>query len=154
MLGENDESALLPLSRMSLIAMQRIFKAADSFETKVKFWFLLLDTDPKVYLSAPSALAVPSSRIGRRYSSLPPFVYLGLNQMAHQVRIATAGESLSLKHLSKFGRPVSVPGSYQPTHFYMSNPGTAHTVLGILTPPSSRPNGSSEVILFVVFLLL
>lgn len=94
-------------SRISLIAMQRILKAADTLDTKVQFWFLLLDTNSKAYLLAPSGPRASSSRLVGKLATLPPFVYLGFNQMAHGTTIKTARQALSVEHLQRFGRPVS-----------------------------------------------
>lgn len=108
-LGEFDPDDLLPSNSMSLIAMQRIFKAADILQTKTVFWFLELDTNPKAFLLAPSGPRAGSERLRDGLVPLNPFVYLGFNQMAGHVSMKHPNEVLKLRHLKMYGRPVSAP---------------------------------------------
>ncbi|KAF9022720.1 hypothetical protein BDP27DRAFT_1353196 [Rhodocollybia butyracea] len=70
---------------ISLIGLQRIFKAADRFalESGFEFWFLLLDTDPEPSLVLPS---------GQAEYLPPPFT-------------SNSRGALMLSHLQKYGRP-------------------------------------------------
>lgn len=96
---------------MTLIALQRILKAADSFVgtfQPITFWFLLLDTTSSAHMLAPSGPQAASWRLTSTVVPLPPFVYLGFNQMARELELKTAGQAMDLEHLKQFGRPVSL----------------------------------------------
>lgn len=128
----NGQMRMLPEDEILLGAMWRILKAADILHTKrktntntntnTKFWFLLLDTDPGPFLRPPG-----STGRKEKLRALPPFVYLGFNQMAPKVmgkemeRGMEKGkekgkgkgtryprEALQLKYLKMYGRPVSL----------------------------------------------
>lgn len=107
-LGASMAGSVLPSPHITLVGMQRILKAADTLSSQVHFWFLLLDTNPKTYLRALPPLQTTSHRLTSPLLPLPPFVYLGFNQMAHEVTIKTAREALTIKHLQRLGRPVSL----------------------------------------------
>lgn len=102
-----DSPRLLPINRISLIAMQRILKAMDSLKLKIVIWFLLLDTSSKALLPTPSGAQAGSLRLKGSLAVLWPFVYLGFNQMARGVSVDLAEEVLAVDHLRLFGRPVS-----------------------------------------------
>ena len=102
-----------PLWGMSLIALQRIIKAYDEFVAGVPVWFLLLDTDSSVIDMAPLGKEASSDRFEKDCRSLPAWPYVGFNQMAKKDIFAPANEIKlpthvhSLKHLKRYGRPVS-----------------------------------------------
>ena len=102
-----------PLWVMSLIALQRIIKAYDEFVAGVPVWFLLLDTNSSVINMAPLGKEAPSDRFEKGCRSLPAWPYVGFNQMAKKDIFAPANEIKlpthvhSLKHLKRYGRPVS-----------------------------------------------
>jgi hypothetical protein len=100
-------TTLRPSKNMSLISLMRILKAADVLRTKVKFWFLLLDTNSEAFLLAPSGPKVASTRLRGAYEVLPPFVHLGFNQMVTDAPVNLANEVLRLDFLKQWGRPVS-----------------------------------------------
>lgn len=99
-----DERA--PLKRISLIALQRILKAAEVMSDPVCFWFLLLDTNSSVVMLLPSGPSAPSWRLLVDLAPLPPFVYLGFNQHLMLMRKEKPSDSLSLGNLKNTGRPV------------------------------------------------
>lgn len=109
-LGEPRTNAadLFPRNSISLTPLHRILKAVESLDTTAQFWFLLLDNSPKAFLLAPSGPGPASARLRRPLAPLYPFVHLGFNQTAHEVRVVKAGDALTLANLRKFGRPVSV----------------------------------------------
>lgn len=100
---------LFPCNCMSHVAMRAIIKAADTLQTKVQFWFFLVDTNYQPLLPGLSHHCSLSVLWGHMWPPRPlePFIYLGFNQMAHAASIATAREALTVCHLQKFGRPVS-----------------------------------------------
>jgi hypothetical protein len=99
---------------MTLIALQRIIKAYDEFVSDVLFWFLLLDTNSCVVDLFMGGKEYSSRRFHRGYISLPPWTFLGFNQMVEHTSTLLASEdihtrALSIKYLKTHGRPVSIP---------------------------------------------
>ncbi|KAH9918641.1 uncharacterized protein B0H18DRAFT_937670 [Fomitopsis serialis] len=101
----NSRGAPSPLPRSSLVAFQRILKAAEILEWPVCFWFLLLDTNPSVIMPHPSS-DVSFSRRASDLKPLPPFVYLGFNQLIDRMTREKAADSLVLGNLKYSGRPL------------------------------------------------
>lgn len=108
---EDKELSGIPRWGMSLIALKRIIKAADVLSLEgFSFWFLLLDTSssiPDLRSRGPNA---PSSRLTPNHVPLPPWPYLGFNQMVnkrHSSDIQRPSDVLSVQHLKAYGRPVS-----------------------------------------------
>lgn len=107
-----------PSRKCSLIAFQRILKAAEHMTTPVSFWFLTLDRSPSVGMLVPSGPLVPSSRLTADLQPLPPFTYTDFNQLSHRLRTDKASASLDIENLRYLGRPVCrifvyrKPGSY------------------------------------------
>lgn len=95
-----------PSRKCSLIAFQRILKAAEHMTTPVFFWFLTLDRSPSVGMLVPSGPLVPSSRLTADLQPLPPFTYTGFNQLRHCLRTDKASASLDIENLKYLGRPV------------------------------------------------
>jgi hypothetical protein len=96
----------------SLIGLQRIIKAGDKYHqtSDVALWHLFLDTDLTIFDLAPSIPDVHSYRIPNGLMLLPPWPYLGFNQMVggrHIQNINTPADILTLKHQKIYGRPVS-----------------------------------------------
>ncbi|TFY70672.1 hypothetical protein EVG20_g2333 [Dentipellis fragilis] len=94
-----------PRCGISLIAVQRILKAAEHMKNPVCFWFLLLDTNPSVVLFDPPRPITSSFRLTAPLQPLPPFVYLGFNQHIDRMRKEKAFDSLYLNNLKYSGRP-------------------------------------------------
>lgn len=102
--GYQDEGG--PLRHSSLIAFQRILKAAEHITTPVSFWFLLIDTCPSPVMLRPPSPPTSSSRFTRDLQPLPPFVYMDFNQMSDHFRKDKASASLEIENLKYLGRPV------------------------------------------------
>lgn len=95
---------------MSLIALQRIIKAADQFNYHgVTIWYLFLDTNSSVVDLAPVGPDASSYRLTEKLTPLSVWPYIGFNQMVDEThtQIQTAADVLSLGHLKVYGRPVS-----------------------------------------------
>jgi hypothetical protein len=93
---------------MELVALQRIIKAYDSFKLPgVTFWFLFLDTSSSI----PDLIQWGrSARLTSGYQTLPPWPYMGFNQMVPKdviARIKLPTDVLTLEHLKSHGRPAS-----------------------------------------------
>jgi hypothetical protein len=96
---------------MSLVALRRIIRAADSLCLKdVTFWFLLLETRltiPNMFFNAADISSFkPEHRV-----LLPPWSYLGFNQLVgvrHSEDIQRPSDVLSVQHLKAYGRPVGL----------------------------------------------
>jgi hypothetical protein len=99
-----------PSTYMSLIALLRIIKAQDSFiYYGVKFWYPLLDTTSNMFVPLPSGRKAPSFRLTDSLRPLPPWLYLGFNQMVptnYVISTMKASQFLTLERLKVFGRPV------------------------------------------------
>ncbi|KZT07533.1 uncharacterized protein LAESUDRAFT_812151 [Laetiporus sulphureus 93-53] len=104
----NDEIDRGSTERMSLIAMQRIMKAADEFHEE--FWFVLLDTTSAVFdLVPPTGALAPSFRLDGKLRPLLPWGYFGFDQMVkgdiEQNGVPTLMAALTLNRLKMYGRP-------------------------------------------------
>jgi hypothetical protein len=103
---------------MSLIALLRIIKASDRFDDHdVTVWYLVMDTSSSVSDLAPSGRNAPSFRLTKELIFLPPWTYLGFNQMvdgAHREKIKKPIDALGVTHQKAYGRPVSSPGHFFP----------------------------------------
>lgn len=95
-----------PSRKSSLIAFQRILKAAEHMTTPVCFWFLTLDTSSSAAMLAPSGPLAPSARLTADLMPLPPFTYMDFNQFRHRLKTDTASASLDIGNLKYLGRPV------------------------------------------------
>lgn len=108
---------------MSLIALLRIIKASDNFDMQgISFWYLLLDTSPSVSDLASYGPNAPSYRLTKELSLLPPWTYLGFNQMVdvgHSKGIMTPADVLSVSHQKKYGRNVSSDTCTLPFFFFL-----------------------------------
>ncbi|KAA1465985.1 hypothetical protein DENSPDRAFT_810607 [Dentipellis sp. KUC8613] len=107
-LGQAPAAGRTPLPRMTLVAMQRIIKAAD-YELgnhPVCFWFLLLDTSPSVITRFPSGLRSAFFRPIANLQPLPPFTHLGFNQLMDRMPRQKASDSFFLENLKFTGRPL------------------------------------------------
>jgi hypothetical protein len=93
---------------MSLVALIRLFHVADALCVgDFTFWFLLLRR--KVTIHHMSAESPFFSSPWPAYPVLPPWTYLGFNQMVgrrHSVDIRRPSDALSMQHLKAYGRPV------------------------------------------------
>jgi hypothetical protein len=110
-----DERSWEPVFYMTLIALQRLIKAADEFKIPgVAIWFLLLDTNSRVYDLAPWGRNVPSKRLTEGFRVLPPWHYVGFNQMVPKKmidivdKIKLPSDVLTIDHAKRYGRPVSI----------------------------------------------
>ena len=96
---------------MSLIALQCIIKSFDAFSVKdVIIWFLLLDTSSSIPNLHPGGPDAPSVRFNEGYIPLPPWPYVGFNQLVpkgHSESFKIPSDALHLRHLKVYGRPVS-----------------------------------------------
>jgi hypothetical protein len=105
-----------PHPYMTLIALQRIIKAYDSSKpSDVTIWFLLLDTNSSIYDLASWGAKATSKRLVKDFRILPPWPYVGFNQMVPQNiidQIKLPSDVLATGHLKKYGRPVSVLSSH------------------------------------------
>ncbi|KZT00164.1 uncharacterized protein LAESUDRAFT_764854 [Laetiporus sulphureus 93-53] len=72
-----------PQREMSLIALQRIIKAADecTFPHDIEFWYMLLDTNSSVYELASSGPDASSFRLASALKPLPVWCYVDFDQM-------------------------------------------------------------------------
>ncbi|EIW87308.1 hypothetical protein CONPUDRAFT_87150 [Coniophora puteana RWD-64-598 SS2] len=95
-LGRNLPEIDGPSRQMSSYALLRVLKAAEYFTKPVCFWFLPVDTNPSEILPHPSDVLRP----------LPPFVYLGFDQFIDRVQKDRASDSLCLRNLRNYGRPL------------------------------------------------
>jgi hypothetical protein len=95
---------------MSLIALMRIIKASDKFNFEgVTIWYLILDTNSSIFEMFPQSLNAPSTRLTKELELLPPWSFLGFNQMVeahHTANIQKPTDVLSVEFLKKYGRPV------------------------------------------------
>lgn len=105
-LGGSAPNEREPSRKSSLIAFQRILKAAEHMTTPVSLWFLTLDRSPSAGMLVPSGPLVPSSRLTANLQPLPPFTYTGFNQLSHRLRTDKASASLDIENLKYLGRPV------------------------------------------------
>lgn len=105
-LGGTSANEREPSRKCSLIAFQRILKAAEHMTTPVSFWFLTLDTSSSAAMLAPSGPLAPSARLTADLMPLPPFTYMDFNQLRHRFRTDTASASLDIENLKYLGRPV------------------------------------------------
>jgi hypothetical protein len=99
---------------MSLIALQRIIKAADRRRDELgnfALWFTLLDTSPSVFDLVPRrGAAAFSSRLAGDLEPVPIWPYLGYDQMATKNGVSSSPqEATEVRRLLNYGRPVS-PG--------------------------------------------
>jgi hypothetical protein len=96
---------------VSLVELERIIKAGDRFNPhNIIFWFLFLDTSPSLFTLLPHVPNTPSFRLTKNPVPLPPWVYLGFNQMVganHSEGIQKPIDALGMDHLKAYGRPVS-----------------------------------------------
>jgi hypothetical protein len=117
-------------TRMSLIALQRIIKAADSFTLPngMSIWYTLLDTNPTIASLVPPKSKAPSARLTESLAPVRPWYYLGFNQMAiNRKPSTTPKQSTLVEWLQYFGRPVgvimlSIKHSHQLIHTYSYGP--------------------------------
>ncbi|KZS99750.1 uncharacterized protein LAESUDRAFT_732907 [Laetiporus sulphureus 93-53] len=116
-----------PQRKMSLIALQRIIKAADefSFPHGIQFWYMLLDTNSSVYELASSGPDASSFRLTSALKPLPVFCYVDFDQMRYENKqddkrggkrggkqddqqdgkIINAEDALLISFLATLGRP-------------------------------------------------
>lgn len=107
----------------SLIALQRIIKAGDVvLDLPITFWHLLLDTSSSIFDMIPHGPNAPSHRLTKELVPLPPWTYLGFNQMTVKdimAKVKKAADVLSVQHLKTYGRPVSSGVLYSRTRGLM-----------------------------------
>ena len=100
-----------PQMGMTLIALQRIIKSFDAYPAEdVTLWFLLLDTTSSIPDLLPQGPDAPSIRLTEGYIPLPPWPYVGFNQLVpknHIVGFQKPSDAHHLGHLKHYGRPVS-----------------------------------------------
>jgi hypothetical protein len=100
-----------PREGMTLIALQRIIKSFDAFsDAKFILWFLLLDTTSSIPDLLPQGPDAPSIRLTEGFIPLPPWPYIGFNQMVpqgHVVGLVKPSDAHHLRHVKVYGRPVS-----------------------------------------------
>ncbi|KZT00630.1 uncharacterized protein LAESUDRAFT_637399, partial [Laetiporus sulphureus 93-53] len=107
----NDPSLLVgpkgPQRKMSLIALQRIIKAADQFTFPhgIEFWYMLLDTNSSLYELAPSGPDASSYRLAGALKPLPVWCHVDFDQMRRDVELKSAEQALLIRFLAMFGRP-------------------------------------------------
>ena len=96
---------------MTLIALQRIMKSFDAFSVEdITLWFLLLDTTSSIPDLLPHGPDAPSVRLTEGHIPLPPWPYIGFNQVVpkdHMVRFQKPSDAHHLSHVKVYGRPVS-----------------------------------------------
>jgi len=101
----------IPQVGMTLIALQRIIKSFDAYPAEdITLWFLLLDTTSSIPDLLPQGPDAPSIRLTEGFIPLPPWPYVGFNQVVpkdHIVRIQKPSDALHLGHVKVYGRPVS-----------------------------------------------
>jgi hypothetical protein len=98
-----------PTFAMSLIAFQRIVKAADSSQLKMDgftFWYTLLDSSSAVFDLVPRKENAASTRLGSTLEPTHVWPYLGFNQMALSTRSETPDSASTIERIRFFGRPV------------------------------------------------
>jgi hypothetical protein len=106
-----------PNHKMSLVALNRIIKAADSFQVELlgfTYWFTLLDTSSSVFDLVLRRENAPSNRLASTLDPAPIWPYLGFNQMVESQRqtpqsaIAsqTPDHACTIEWLQMYGRPV------------------------------------------------
>ena len=100
---------LTAVNQITLIALQRMIKAGDKHHLgDVTIWYILLDTNSSIIDLAPQSLLAPSFRLGLNHTTLPPWLYLGFDQMRRmQQPVLTPNDALHISHLQFYGRPVS-----------------------------------------------
>lgn len=106
-LGASPPRSEGPSRNMSLIALQRIIKAAETLDGPVRFWFLLLDTNSSIVELHPSGPDAPSWRLAEDHQPLPPFCYFPFNQHSDQMKRDLPSDALNVEYLRCIGRPVS-----------------------------------------------
>jgi hypothetical protein len=103
----------LPSPKMSLIALQRIIKAADHRRDGLgnfALWFTLLDTSSSVFDLVPRRgdAYASSARLAGDLDPVPIWPYLGYDQMATKnCDSSSPQEATEVRRLLNYGRPVS-----------------------------------------------
>ena len=100
-----------PHDRMTLLALQRILLQTDHEFSGVQFWYFVLDTTSSYPVLAPSGPLAASSRLRGEMTMLPPWIYMGFNQLIRAdklAKISSAASALLLRYLAQNGRPVRV----------------------------------------------
>jgi hypothetical protein len=108
-----DPESVKPNTKMSLLALQRIIKAADDWQTEldhVKFWYTLLDTSSSVFDLFPRKGGGNSTRLATSLNPVAAWPYLGFDQMVPSDFRGTLTplQACEIDVLSKYGRPVCV----------------------------------------------
>ncbi|KZT00171.1 uncharacterized protein LAESUDRAFT_709256 [Laetiporus sulphureus 93-53] len=103
-----------PQREMSLIALQRIIKAADecTFPHDIEFWYMLLDTNSSVYELASSGPDASSFRLASALKPLPVWCYVDFDQMHDE--FTNAEDALLISFLAALGRPYWYTLRYSP----------------------------------------
>ncbi|KAF8649321.1 hypothetical protein AX16_005876 [Volvariella volvacea WC 439] len=98
-----------PEEYMTLLALQRILQQTRENKSNIQFWYFFLDTTPIFSMRFPKGPLPTSFRLREPMSLLPPWLYLGFNQIvmkSHPMPLpSTAREALLLRSLTQFGRP-------------------------------------------------
>lgn len=114
-LNMGDPKIRSPKYHMSLIALQRIIKAADNAEFAtpgVQFWYPFLDTGSAISDLYPKrGDQAPSWRFAGELDPLPPWPHMGFDQLLQEEYNSFSGPPnpsnvLSFDHLKHYGRPV------------------------------------------------
>jgi hypothetical protein len=103
------EERTSPSSRMSVVALRRIIKSADAYHfANIKLWCTLLDTDSSIFCLIPPNRVGDSNRLTGSLSPLPPWPYLGFDEMVLRDFVGTPTPLYACKvdHLKMYGQPV------------------------------------------------
>jgi hypothetical protein len=129
-----DPKFLSPAHGISLLALQRMIKAQDSFPIRgFNYWFLFRDTSSTIAEFFHSRNKVSSARHAT-HTNLPPWPYLGFDMMVESPA-ATPRSALSYNRLKDYGRPVRL---IFPTLFFSNSLRSFHGSIGQpMVPPIS-----------------
>jgi hypothetical protein len=104
---------VLPCSKMSLVALQRVIQAADCRGEEIQgftFWYTFLDGNPSIFDLIPrGGMDAPSHQLGHTLRPVAAWPFLGFDQMVPKsFESRTPQNATDIRRLMQYGRPVCV----------------------------------------------
>ena len=94
-------------TKMSLISMQRVIRAADRFPVDgFAFWYTFIDTNPTIFKLAPTREIPSSYRLSNYLDPLMPYTLTGFDQLAPCDDSVAPLDGFILERVQRFGRPL------------------------------------------------